>query len=256
MNPLRLKPARATLVALTLLTLLRTGAAATPDYVLLDEALLRNVRDGFVDYDGIARDPAFEQFTGQLGRAGELPADARAERLALLINAYNAFAIQAVLDGYSPERAGKRRKFFGRRTHDLQGREASLDEIRSSALDAATEPRLHFAVVCAALVCPRLASEAYTPDSLDSQLDRAARRFINDRTRNRFELMRGIAFLSPVFDWYRGDFEAAGGSLQRYLADFVEDPALADALRDDQLEIRILSEDWQLNGLWSGPAAD
>ena len=69
-------------------------------------------------------------------------------------------------------------------------------------------------------------------------------------------LARGLAFLSPVFDWYRGDFEAAGGSLQRYLADFVEDPALATALRDEQLEVRILGEDWQLNGLWSGPAAD
>ena len=256
MNPLVPKPAHAATLALALLAWLRPGAAATPDYVLLDDALLRNVRDGFVDYDGIARDPAFEQFTGQLGRAGELPAEARTERLALLINAYNAFAIQAVLDGYSPAKAGARRKFFGQRTHALQGREASLDEIRADALEAARDPRLYFAVVCAALACPRLASEAYTPESLDSQLDRAARRFINDRTRNRFELTQGRAFLSPVFDWYRGDFEAAGGSLQRYLADFVEDPALAAALRAEQLEVRILVEDWQLNGLWSGPAAD
>jgi len=250
------KPAHAWILALALLALLRTGAAATPDYVLLDDALLRNVRDGFVDYDGIARDPAFEQFTGQLGRAGALPVEAQTERLALLINAYNAFAIQAILEGYSPAKARDRRNFFGRRTHALQGRDTSLDDIRASAFEAVREPRLHFAVVCAALVCPRLASEAYTPESIDSQLDRAARRFINDRTRNRFELQSGLAFLSPVFDWYRSDFEAAGGSLQRYVADFVEDPTLAAALRAERLEVRILSEDWELNGLWSGPAAD
>jgi len=77
-------------------------------------------------------------------------------------------------------------------------------------------------------------------------------RFINDPTRNRFDLSRRIAFLSMIFKWYAEDFERAGGTLQQYLARFVTDAEVQDALRLDQFELRYVEYDWHLNGLFSG----
>ena len=98
--------------ALILLTCLAFGSsgfaeAAAADYRLLDQVLLQNVRDGYVDYDGIRADPRFGQFLGQLGQksddgpAGQpaSPEQQREDQLALFINAYNAFNIDASLDG-------------------------------------------------------------------------------------------------------------------------------------------------------------
>ena len=89
--------------------------AAGPDYIDFDAVLLRNVDRGFVDYAGIAADPAFGRFVASLEEIRpEDAADSRA-RGALLINAYNAFAIRGILDGYSPASWLGRYGFFRRR---------------------------------------------------------------------------------------------------------------------------------------------
>jgi hypothetical protein len=110
------------------------------------------------------------------------------------------------------------------------------------------EPRIHFAIVCASMSCPRLSNRAYLPETLEQQLDEGARRFINDISRNHFDLPRRIAYVSKIFDWYRDDFELATGSVQRYLASYVEDVEVAKALNNDEFDVRFLKYDWNLNG--------
>ena len=70
----------------------------------------------------------------------------------------------------------------------------------------------------------------FVPWLLDSQLNEATRTFINDSTRNRFDTENGIAYLSKIFKWFAEDFETAAGSVQSYLATFVEDDAAAATL--------------------------
>jgi hypothetical protein len=86
------------------------------------------------------------------------------------------------------------------------------------------------------------------PDQLEEQLDGAARAFINDSTRNRYDLQRRIAFVSRIFDWYREDFAATSGSVQRYIAAYASDPAVAALLAADGFELRFVPYDWELNG--------
>jgi hypothetical protein len=62
---------------------------------------------------------------------------------------------------------------------------------------------------------------------LDEQLDHVTRAFVNDPSRNRFDGERRIAFLSKIFDWYGDDFAAQAGSVQRFVARHIDDPALA-----------------------------
>lgn len=224
---------------------------STPDFEAFDELLLQNVRNGFVNYDGLADDDRFNSFVEQIGVASPSILEGPDGGLAYYINAYNALAIQGILNGGSPERTRGRRKFFKRQTYQVMGKSISLETLEHERIIPLGDPRIHFALVCASMSCPRLSHRAYTPESVNVQLHDAARRFINDPTRNRFDLERRIAFISMIFDWYADDFATAGGSVQRYLARFVEDAEVQDALRTEEFELRYVDYDWGLNGYYS-----
>ncbi len=235
---------------LALLVVAGPSRAAQPDYALFDDVLSHHVRDGYVDYDGIAANPRFDAFLKQLATAGK-PAGREAE-LALLVNAYNAFAISGILQGYSPSSQFGRWRFFERLKFQLSGAPTTLEAIEHQRLRLMGEPRIHFAIVCASLSCPRLANRAYRPETLDAQLDAAARGFVNDITRNHFDVAQRTAFLSSIFDWFRADFEQGGSTLPTFLARYLQEPAARAALLEGRLAIRHLEYDWGLNGRFAG----
>lgn len=241
---------------ITILGLLAFAPAlAEPDYALLDAVLLANVRNGYVDYDGIAADPRFDRFITGLAAARDGAGD-RAQDLAFYINAYNAFAIRGILEGHSPATRFGRSRFFRSQRFDLDGERVSLDQIEHERLRPLGDPRTHFAIACAALSCPRLANRAWLPGSIDAQLDEAARRFINDNTRNRFDVAQKRAFLSPAFDSFGADFTANAGSVPAFIARYVEDPAVRAALLEGRLSLTWLPQDWDLNGQLTAKPSD
>lgn len=238
--------------AVLLCLLCLPAAASLPDSGDLDGVFLRNVRNGFVDYDGIRADPAFDRYLAGLATAADGDLDAPEVRLAFLINAYNALAIRGILDGHSPSSWFGRYNYFKRREFGLLGGTTTLEQLEHERILPIGDPRVHFAIVCASLSCPRLASDAYEPATLDAQLEAAARAFANDPTRNRFDAKRRIAFLSSIFDWYEADFVRAAGSVQKYLARYVSDPSVAELLAQDGFEVRFVDYDWDLNGVYRG----
>lgn len=228
-----------------------TAIGALPDFDAFETVLLQNVRNGFVDYDGIARDERFDRFIDQLAGSPPSVIDEPGDRMALYLNAYNALAIKGILDGGSPDSLRGRRKFFRKQKYELLGEETTLEALEHERIIPLGDARVHFAIVCASMSCPRLSSRAYQARKINVQLHDAARRFINDPTRNRFDLERRIAFISKIFDWYADDFVKSGGSAQRYLARFVEDAEVQEALRRDEFELRYIEYDWSLNGYFS-----
>jgi hypothetical protein len=226
--------------------------ASLPDDDDLDAVLLRNVRSGFVDYDGIRADPAFGRFVAGLATTEEADLERPGTRLAFLINAYNTLAIRGILDGYSPSSWFGRRTYFKGRKYELLGGRTTLEQLEHGRILPMGEPRVHFAIVCASISCPRLANRSYDPATLDAQLEDAARSFANDATRNRYDVKRRIAFLSGIFDWYEADFVRAAGSTQKYLARYVSDPAAAELLARDGFDVRFVDYDWELNGVYRG----
>jgi hypothetical protein len=237
--------------ALAGLTLATAAVANTPDYGLFDEVLLHNVRNGYVDYDGVALNPKFSEFVRQLGEAQAEPFADREAELAFYINAYNALAIQGILDGYSPATRFGRHRFLKGREYRLLGAEITLDQLEHKRIRPLGDPRIHFAIVCASISCPRLSNRAYLPETLDAQLDEAAQRFVNDVTRNRLDVAQKTAFISRIFEWFGEDFEKAAGSVPQYLAQYVADPAVRAALLDGRMGIRYLPYDWELNGRYA-----
>ena len=119
----------------------------------------------------------------------------RAERLAFLINAYNAHMVQKVLTRYPDLRSvWDFGRLFGNPFKDafftLLGQRTSLDGIEQDMLrkpGAYDEPRVHFALNCASVGCPMLREEAYVGARLEAQLEDQARRFLSDRSRNRYD---------------------------------------------------------------------
>jgi hypothetical protein len=213
-----------------------------------DQVLHAHVRDGEVDYLAILIDPRFVQYLEGLDRVdpNSLPKD---EQLALWINAYNAYAIKGILDGYSPGTWVGRYRYFIGQTYRMGGASINLYDLERDILIAHFhEPRMHFAIVCASSSCPKLQARVYGGAELNRQLDQAAREFINDPSRNRFDRENRVAYLSKIFDWFTEDFETKAGSLQQYVARYVSDPVLAQELATVPYRIEFLDYDWNLNG--------
>ena len=124
----------------------------------------------------------------------------------------------------------------------------SLTNMAGTLDFAAGDPRIHFAINCASQSCPKLLSMAYSADTLEKQLDANTREFINDPTRNRFDQDKKIAYVSKIFHWFKEDFAQHSGSVQKYLATYVADPAIADDLANERYKIKYMKYDWRLNG--------
>jgi hypothetical protein len=213
------------------------------------EVLRAHVERGVVDYPAIATDPVFERYVQQLDRIDPSSLPTRQDRLVFWINAYNAFAIKGILDGYSPLTLfGRYRYFIGRR-YRVGGQSINLYDLeRKLLIPDFREPRIHFAIVCASSSCPRLQPWAYAADKLEEQLEQSARGFINDPTRNQFDRKRKIAYLSMIFKWFEEDFVVHSGSLLKYVRPYVADPDLARELEFTPYTVQFLEYDWRLNG--------
>jgi hypothetical protein len=235
-----------------------SGAGFDREHPAWTRLVRRYVSGGLVDYAALKRDgrPALDPYLRSLESVerAELEAWPRSDQLAFWINAYNAYTVKLVLDhhplrsirsiGFLPGSAFKR-KFIP--LERAAGRKLSLDDIEHRILRARfQEPRIHFAIVCASRSCPVLRDEAYRGGDLDAQLDGAARAFLRDPARNRYDPASRTLSLSSIFEWFRGDFESAAGTLPAFVARYA-DEGTAEALRRGGVKIEFLDYDWSLN---------
>jgi hypothetical protein len=237
----------------------RTSCATIErDHRTWSSLLRKYVRDGSVDYEswrsqGVSDLNNYLATLSSICTAAEQAAS-RAERLAFWINAYNAFTVKLILDhcpvksirliGLLPM-AAFRNKFIS--MPGLGKEDLSLDEIENDILRKQLgEPRIHFAIVCASKSCPKLRSEAYRAEAVDAQLEQAARDFIQDSSKNRYDASKRTFYASSVFKWFREDFERAKGSLAAFIGQYARrEPAAA--LKQGNVRIEFLEFNWSLN---------
>jgi hypothetical protein len=173
--------------------------------------------------------------------------------MAFLINAYNAFAVEKVLMRYPAIRSiWDFGKVFGNPFKDpfftLVGGKRSLDDIEHAMLRPVfREPRVHYAVNCASIGCPMLREEAYLATRLDAQLEGQARRFLSDRSRNRYDARSGRLAVSRIFDWFAEDFEPRARYFAAYADLLADDAAGREAVRSGRAALQFLDYDWALN---------
>jgi Protein of unknown function, DUF547 len=259
------------LLAVAALAVSASALALDHGHKAWDELLNRHVRyvengnASVVDYDGFAKNRAALKAVlddYQKVTRPEFDSWSKSRQQAFLFNAYNAFTIEKILTRYPGIKSIRdfgtvfgnpwKDKFF-----TLFGEPSFLDHIEHGILrkeGAYDDPRVHVAVVCASVGCPMLRSEAFVAERLEAQLEDSLRRFLSDRTRNRFNPQSGKLEVSRIFDWYGKDFEkghkgfsSVKQGLSRYadlLADKPEDRA---RVRGQQAEVAFLDYDWSLN---------
>jgi hypothetical protein len=218
-------------------------------------ALLRaHVRGARVAYAALQADPKpLNRYLASLGAVSKAEFDTwpKAERLAFLINAYNAFTLKLVVDHYPVSSIKRIGPWFSSpwtlHIVRLWGTRLTLDDLEHGLLRRDYgEPRIHFALVCAAISCPPLRPEAYRGADLNAQLDDQGRAFLADRSRNRFDPARRQAALSAIFKWFREDFGKDEDALLARLAPLAP-PDAAAALRKPGWSVSYLPYDWSLN---------
>ena len=199
-----------------------------------------------VDYAGLKKDGGqrLNEYIASLGRAGTHPLSP-SQTKALLINAYNAFTIQWVVQNYPIASIWGTSSPFAQARHRLGGKTVSLDEIESQ-LRAMGDPRIHAVLVCAAQSCPPLRREAYLPDQLDDQLDANVREWLANPSLNQFDPSHAKAEISPIFKWYHKDFDAYPGGLEGFLRKYAPQHVMG-ILGNKRLDISFLDYDWGLN---------
>lgn len=265
-----LKFAKAVITAVVVLGVLASNAFAQPFdhqqwHQLLQKhvVVLREGRATQVDYAGVAgQRQQLSTYLKQLESVSQQQFDSwpKAEQLAFLINAYNAWTVELIVRNYPGVESIRdlgswlsspwKKEFI-----PLLGATRSLDEIEHEMIRGSgryEEPRIHFAVNCASIGCPALLAEAFTGASLEQQLDRATRLFLADSTRNR--LKGDEVQISKIFKWYREDFERpwrGANSLESFLALYNTALQLSDSevsqLVGGDLDIEFLDYDWGLN---------
>lgn len=255
------------LLAAACLSAAAPGAAAFDhSHAQWDGLLVRNVswitggHASVVDYEGMQRDRnTLKEYLAALSRVTQQEYDSwtRAQRLAFLIDAYNAFTVELILTRYPDLESIKdlgsliqspwKKRFF-----QLLGKPRTLDELEHGMIRAPgafDDPRIHVAVNCAAIGCPALRPEAFVAEKLDQQLEDSVQRFLSDRGRNRAET--DALRVSKIFDWYGDDFAAKAGSVANWLARYADqltaDAALQRRIREAKLPVRFLDYDWRLN---------
>jgi uncharacterized protein DUF547 len=233
------------------------AGAQTFDHTAFDELLKKHVVKGMVDYEAFAQAGSFKDYLQSLDHADVAKLGER-ERLAFWINAYNAYtialvnkyeergSIKNIAEGIGFERA---KGPWKQPVVQVGGKTYTLDEVENEIVRKQFhEPRVHFALVCAAMSCPLLRSEAYTGAKLDAQLDSQARSFILDDARGVWvDMDKAVVHASRIFEWYRNDFGGSDAAVGRYLAQYHGDSPEKRLLLDRHFKMEYLDFDWTLN---------
>lgn len=237
-------------VALLLLALLLAtpARAASFDHSPWTRLLERYVDDdGKVAYRDLAANDAatLDAYLTSLA-AADPTSWPREEQLAFWLNAYNALIVKAVLDGHTAESRLGRYRMFYRYARVVGGKERTPDEIENRIIRPSGESRIHFALVCASTSCPKLMRRAWRAETLDQDLDAAARRFVQDPTRNEIQPGAPAIRISAIFDWYENDFGGSDAAVRAYLARYADD-AQRTYLTEQSPQVEHLAYDWTLN---------
>ncbi len=245
-------------MSLALLSPTQIGPGAPFDHSPWDALLRAHVRSGRVDYDAFQAAPQFRAYLAALERA-DVEALSEPERLAFWLNVYNAFTVELIVRHGERESIRNINKTLGLIAAKgpwkeplvrAAGQTLTLDDVEHEIVRKRfREPRIHFALVCAALSCPPLRPEAYTGARLEAQLDEQTRLFVlATPAANRVDPATRTLHLSPIFDWYRADFGGSDAALGRFLAPY-HAGAARELLRSGAFRIAWTPYDWSLNAV-------
>lgn len=186
---------------------------------------------GLVDYQALkANRQRLDAFAAALGTLAPAVYSnwSQRDQIAFWINAYNALTLEAIVDHYPIQPSLLKSAVFPRNSirqipgvwtelqFEVLGKGVTLDHIEHQILrERFHEPRIHMALVCAGKGCPPLRNEPYSGDRLDEQFGDQTKKFLAQPDKFRIDRSKGRVYLSPIFDWFGGDFVKNYGSQEK-----------------------------------------
>lgn len=194
------------------------------------------------------------------------------EQLAFWINAYNGLTLKVIIDHYPIESSLLKSISYPKNSirqisgawdkikHNAMGKELVLDGIEHKILRKYfDEPRIHMALVCAAMGCPPLRNDPYTAEKVDKQLDDQTEKFLSHPKKFKIDKEGGTVYLSSIFNWFGKDFLKKYGTdkefknqdaVQRAVLNFISSYLGEDErkyLKEKEYSLSYFSYDWTLN---------
>ncbi len=229
------------------------------------KTLATHVNDqGLVNYAALQQDrESLDRFNATVAA---VPPDvyagwSQSEKLAFLMNAYNSFTLQAIID-QTPLKDSIRNitGVWDFLKFEIAGDQKTLNNIEHDTIRKEfNEPRIHAALVCAAMSCPILRNEPFTSENLEAQLEDQVKTWLA-RPESGFKIDRQNkqVFLSKIFDWYGDDWKPSfavdgkfsGGEKERAVLNFVSaylSPEDRAYLEQGDYKVKYLGYDWGLN---------
>lgn len=200
---------------------------------------------GYVDFSGLSRNSAsLDRYLGWIGYAGPNSSPAAfpspEHKLAYHINAYNALAMRMVVAKGIPQRLTTLGKvdFFYLTQVRVDGESISLYAYENDVIRGFNEPRIHFALNCMSVGCPRLPREPFDADRLDEQLDRETRKFFAATRNLRVDHDARTVYVNELLEWFEEDFLAVAPSLIAYIDRYTDQRIPGD------YQLEFLPYDW------------
>lgn len=219
--------------------------------------------EGLVDYEGLqANRGPLDAYIADLAALDDATYNSWTdeEQIAYWMNAYNAITLMSIVD-QDPIRPSIKdiRGVWRVRRHEIYGGAKTLNGIEHDVLRVDyDEPRLHAAIVCAAISCPLLRTEPFVGERLDEQLDEQVLGWLAKEDGLLIDREENVVYLSKIFDWFTGDWEPSfgvetgftGNDEQRAVLNFISqyvDESDREYLEAGEYDVKYFNYDWSLN---------
>ena len=217
---------------------------------LLDKYTVIEGKQTLVDYRAIKENP--EEILNIISNLSSVTREeykrfTRNQKLAFLINTYNAFTIKLIVDNYPITSIKKIGWFFQspwkRKVVNIFNKTYTLDNIEHGLIRKKfKEPRIHFAVNCASMGCPSLLKKPFVATLLEEQLHAAAKNFLTNTGKNRYDPESNKIYISKIFKWYGSDWKKMKKvHYMRYIEKFIPE------IVGKNPSLRYTDYDWSLN---------
>jgi hypothetical protein len=250
----------ALLLALGLLAAGTVRAAEPPDYEVWQDLLTKyyDPAQG-MKYKALKEHDkaALDQLRQKMAAVG-VNSLSRPDQLAYWINLYNISTVGVVVDNYPVDSIRDistdpivRLNVFKKPTVKTKAGAIALNDVENDKIRTGfKDPRIHFAINCAAKSCPPIRTEPYVGARINEQLDDQARRFLNGPHGARLEKDgSGIDLhVTKILDWFKDDFEKWGGGRVAFVRKFLpaDKQKQIDGAKGD-VDLDFDDYDWTLN---------
>lgn len=216
-----------------------TPAGLDDFFAATNTFLGKYVSEGKVDYAAIkAEGTTISKLYETIGSA-DLSAADKNTKTAFYLNAYNIIVIQSVIKNMPVAKPTDIKGFFDATKHNVAGSYMTLNDIENNKLRP--DARVHFSLVCAAKGCPKIASEAFMPETVDAQLTTLTKKAMNDASFIKVDNTNKVVKISQIFEWYNPDFVKASGSPLAFINTY------RDSKIPEGYKVEYYTYDWSLN---------